>query len=134
MSKLFVLALLGLATAKTNPRDFASLCSSDECPAGWRNIEGDCVLFMSGWDEARAREVCRENRAEYMEYVLMKFDSDSATRHSLPVCLVRREYQCQCGRPNRETRIVGGVHVEKNEYPWQGRVHYQINPILLKPF
>ena len=114
-------ALVGLATAQTDPRDFARLCSSGECPAGWREVEGDCVLFMSGWDEARAREECRENKAEYMEYVMMKFDSDSATRHILPVCLVKREYQCECGRPNREMKIVGGVNVEKNEYPWQGK-------------
>ena len=92
-----MLALLGLATAKTNPRDFADLCTSGECPAGWREIDGDCVLFMSGWDKARAMEECRENRAEYRDYVLLRENSDSATRHSLPVCLVRRETQCQCG-------------------------------------
>ena len=116
-------ALVGLATAQTDPRDFARLCSSGECPAGWREVEGDCVLFMSGWDEARAREECRENKADYMEYVMMKSDSDFAIQHILPVCLVRREYQCQCGRPNRKTLIVGGDNVEKNEYPWQGKVH-----------
>ena len=89
MRIIYLLALLGLAMAKTNPRDFADLCTSGECPAGWREVDGDCVLFMSGWDEARAREECRENRAEYMEYVMMKFDSDSVTRHPLPVCVVK---------------------------------------------
>ena len=86
-------------------------------------MEGNCVKFMSGWDEARAREECEVNRAEYMEYVMMKFVSDSAIQHSLPVCVVKREYQCQCGRPNTAMRIVGGRHVEKNEYPWQGKAH-----------
>ena len=119
-----LLALLGLAMAKTNPRDFARLCTDNECPAGWRFVDGDCVKFMSGWDEVRAREECEEIRAEYMEYVMMKFVSDSAIQHSLPVCVVKREYQCQCGRPNREMKIVGGENVEKNEYPWQGTVHY----------
>ena len=121
---LHLLALLGLVMAKTNPRDFANLCTTGECPAGWRLVEGDCVLFMSGWDEARAREECEENRAEYMEYVMMKFVSDSAIQHSLPVCVVKRKTQCQCGRPNRATRIVDGENVEKNEYPWQGTVHF----------
>ena len=93
---LHLLALVGLATAKTNPRDFASLCTDNECPAGWRLVEGDCIKFMSGWDGARAREECEEIRAEYMEYVMMKFDSDSAARHSLPVCLLSRE------KPGRE--------------------------------
>ena len=68
---LLLMALLGLATAKTNPRDFARLCTDNECPAGWRLVDGDCVKFMSGWDEVRAREECEENRAEYMEYVMM---------------------------------------------------------------
>ena len=115
------MALLGLAMADTDPRDFAHLCSSGKCPAGWREVEGDCVLFMSGWDKARAMEECRENRAEYRDYVLLTGNSDSATRHSLPVCLVKREYQCQCGRANRLRKIVGGVNAEKNEYPWQGK-------------
>ena len=118
---LQVSALLGLATARTDPKEFASLCTTGECPAGWRLVEGDCVKFMSGWDEARAREVCRENRAEYRDYVFLTEDSDSATRHSLPVCLVKKEYQCQCGRPNRISKIVGGITAEKNEYPWQGK-------------
>ena len=117
-----MLALLGLAMADTDPRDFDRLCTRDECPSDWRNINGDCVLFMSGWDEARAREVCRENRAEYRDYLFLTEDSDSATRHSLPVCLVKKDFQCRCGRPNREVKIVGGVTAEKNEYPWQGKV------------
>ena len=100
-----MLALLGLAMADTDPWAFDRLCTRDECPSDWRNIDGDCVLFMSGWDEARAREVCRENRAEYRDYVFLTEDSDSATRHSLPVCLVKKEYQCQCGRANRLNKI-----------------------------
>ena len=106
MLLLCLLVPLGLAMAYTDPRDFARLCGSGgECPAGWRTVEGDCLLFMSGWEEGSAREVCRGLRAEYEEWVMMREESDSATRHSLPVCLVRRETQCQCGRPNRETNI-----------------------------
>ena len=110
--------LLGQVMAATDPRDFARLCDSGECPAGWREVGGDCVRFMSGWDQARAREVCRENGAEYSEY------RNSANRNSLPVfCVVRRRTQCGCGQPNREVRIVKGVDAERNEYPWQGKVH-----------
>ena len=126
MRRLHLLALLGLAMADTDPWAFDRLCTRDECPSDWRNIDGDCILFMSGWDEARAREVCRENRAEYRDYVFLTEDSDSATRHSLPVCLVKKEYQCQCGRPNRISKIVGGVTADKNEYPWQGKFRINI--------
>ena len=126
MLSLYLLTVVGLVVvvAATDPHDFSRLCSSPapggECPAGWRNVGGDCVKFMSGWDQAKAQEVCREERAEYTEFVMMREETDSAARHSLPVCLVRRETQCQCGRTNRETKLVGGVKAEKNEYPWQG--------------
>ena len=76
--------------------------------------------MFAGWDQTKAKEVCREERAEYTEFVMMREETDSAARHSLPVCLVRRETQCKCGRTNRISRIVGGNDVEKNEYPWQG--------------
>ena len=75
-----LLVLLGLAKAYTDTRDFGHLCSNGEC---WNNINGDFIMF-AGWEETKAREVCRENRAEYTEY-------------SLPVCLVRRETQGRSG-------------------------------------
>ena len=118
---LCLLVPLGLAMADTDPRDFARLCDSEECPSGWKKVDAGCILF-AGWEEVSAREVCRENRAEYSEWVMMREESDSATRHSLPVCLVRRETQCQCGRPNRQSYIAGGTTVEPNEYPWQVRL------------
>ena len=128
MLSLYLLTVVGLVVvAATDPHDFSRLCSSPapggECPAGWRNVGGDCLKFMSDWDQAKAKEVCREERAEYTEFVMMREDTDSAVRYSLPVCLMRRETQCQCGRTNREARgkIVGGVEAERNEYPWQGR-------------
>ena len=112
MLVLCLLVLIGLATADTDPRDFSRLCSSGECPSGWKKVESGCIMF-AGWEEVRAREVCRENRAEYSEWVMMREESDSATRHSLPVCLVRRETQCQCGRPNRDFNIAGGNKTEE---------------------
>ena len=124
---LHLLAVVGLVVvvAATDPHDFSRLCSSPapggECPAGWRNVGGDCVKFMVKFrDQAKAKEVCREEGAEYEEFLFMS-NSDSAAQHLLPVCLVRRETQCQCGRTNREAKIVGGVKAEKNEYPWQGK-------------
>ena len=114
------MVLLGLAMADTNPMDFARLCSSDECPTDWKNIDGDCFMF-AGWEETRAREVCKENNAEYRDNFLLRENSDSATSHSVSVCVVRRETQCDCGRPNRVSKIVGGVEADKNEYPWQGK-------------
>ena len=115
MTILYLLTVVGLVVvAATDPHDFSRLCSSPapggECPAGWRNVDGDCLKFMSGWDQAKAKEVCREERAEYIEFLFLP-----------PVCLVRRETQCQCGRTNSVTKTVGGVEIEKKEYPWEGK-------------
>ena len=113
MFSLLLLVLLGLAGADTDPRDFSRLCASPapggECPAGWTNVEGDCIMF-AGWDKTRAQEMCREERAEYIEFLFLP-----------PICLVRRETQCQCGRTNSVTKTVGGVEIEKKEYPWEGK-------------
>ena len=97
MKRLHLLALLGLAMADTNPMDFARLCSSGECPTDWKNIDGDCFMF-AGWEETRAREVCKENNAEYRDNFLLRENSDSATSHSVSVCVVRRETQCKQGK------------------------------------
>ena len=111
MLSLYLLTVVGLVVvAATDPG----------CPAGWKNVGGDCIMF-AGWDQTKAKEVCREERAEYTEFVMMREETNSAARHSLPVCLVRRETQCQCGRTNIETKTVGGVETEKKEYPWEGK-------------
>ena len=62
MLSLYLLTVVGLVVvAATDPHDFSRLCSSPapggECPAGWRNVGGDCIMFMSSWDQAK--EVCR---------------------------------------------------------------------------
>ena len=126
MLSLYLLTVVGLVVvAATDPHDFSRLCSSPapggECPAGWRNVGGDCLKFMSGWDKAKTKEVCREEGAEYSEYLLMSEYSDSAAQHLLPVCLVRRDTQCQCGRTNIKSCTTLGVEIEKKEYPWEGK-------------
>merc|ERR1711988_316211 len=122
MLSLYLLTVVGLVVvAATDPHDFSRLCSSPapggECPAGWRNVGGDCLKSMSGWDPAKAKEVCREDRAEYIEFLFLP-----------PVCLVRRETQCQCGRINSVTKTVFGVPIEKKEYPWEVRLSTSRDP------
>ena len=85
MLLLCLLTLLGLAEADHGP-----LCGGD-CPADWKKVEGDCVMFLYGWEELSARQVCRGLKAKYSEFFLSRSHSDSATRHSLPVCLLRGE-------------------------------------------
>merc|ERR1711988_1430978 len=122
MLSLYLLTVVGLVVvAATDPRDFSRLCSSPapggECPAGWRNDGGDCLKFMSGWDQAKTQQGYREERAEYIEFLFL-----------LPVCLVRRETQCQCGRINSVTKTVFGVPIEKKEYPWEVRLSTSRDP------
>jgi len=122
MLSLSLLTVVGLVVvAATDPHDFSRLCSSPapggECPAGWRNVGGDCLKFMSGWDQAKAKEVCREEGAEYIDFLFL-----------LPVCLVRRETQCQCGRTNSVTKTEFGVEIEKEEYPWEVRLSTSRDP------
>jgi len=85
MLYLCLLAGLGLALADTSP-----LCGGD-CPADWKKVEGDCVMFLYGWEEDSARQVCRGLEAEYSEFFISRSDSNNATHHSLPVCLLSRE-------------------------------------------
>ena len=85
---LCLLTVLGLAQANT------------DCPAGWRAVEDDCIMF-AGWEEDTARQVCRGLEAEYSEFFLSR--SDSASRHSLPVCLLRRE------TPDREPGMISVI-------------------------
>ena len=86
---LCLLAVLGLSQADPSP-----LCGGD-CPTDWKKVEGDCVMFLYGWEEDSARQVCRGLEAEYSEFFLSRSDSDSASRHSLPVCLLRGETPTQ---------------------------------------
>ena len=106
-----LVTVLGLAMADTNP-----LCGGGECPAGWMNVEGDCVMFMSGWEEDSARQVCRGLKAEFSEFIISRSDSDSATRHSLPVCLLRRETQ------GREAAL----HVYRTIYIYLRTIWWQV--------
>ena len=94
MSILYLLTVVGLVVvAATDPNDIFELCSSKltgECPAGWKNVRRNCFKF-AGWDQAKAKEMCREEGAEYKEF------SDSAGLYLLSVCLLRRKTQCKSG-------------------------------------
>ena len=71
------------------------LVSGHDCSAGWMNVEGDCLMFMSGWEEDSARQVCGGLEAEFSEFFISRSDSDNASSHSLPVCLLRKEKPSQ---------------------------------------
>ena len=83
---LCLLTVLGMALADTG-----RFCDSGECPAGWRNVGAAGCIMFAGWEEVSARQVCRGLGAEYSDWLMMSEESDSANRHSLPVCLHRRE-------------------------------------------
>ena len=127
MLRLCLLAIAGLAMADTDPGrgggDLGEfdICPDDKCLDGWMKVENKCVMFMSGWDEERAREECRENKADYMEYFISR---DKSVFSSLSVCVVPRERQCECGRSNviGSDLITGGKNARKNEFPWMARL------------
>ena len=82
-----------MVVVATDTHDIFELCSSElskECLPGWKNVRGNCFKF-AGWDQAKAKELCREEGAEYEEY------SDSAGLYLLSVCLERKETRCKAG-------------------------------------
>jgi len=96
---LCLLTVLGLALADTEfLNSVASECQI-EIPQYFnftdlplvKKVGGDCVMFLSDLEEVNAREFCKAWKAEYSEFFLSHSDSDNATRHSLPVCLLSRE-------------------------------------------
>merc|ERR1712038_787815 len=107
---LCLLTVLGLALADTEfLNSVASECqieipqyfNSSDLPLV-KKIGADCVLFLSDLEEVNAREFCKAWKAEYSEFFLSRSDSDNATRHSLPVCLLSRE------TPRKALIISGG--------------------------
>ena len=103
MPSLYLLAVVVLVEAVTNlTKDFSRLCSG-ECPANWTYVGFGCAL-VPGNDLEKAREVCREERAEYTRF----FTLEDEIPVIKPICLVERETQCQCGRKT------------KKKYPWRG--------------
>ena len=134
MKRLHLLALLGLAMADTDLRDLTRFCNTGQCPDYWQgNKHGDCFIILHSphLNEARAWDYCAENFAEYRDR--------NRTGHFLPGCIMRRKIQCHCGKTLRKNRgkVMGGVDVQKNEYPWQGKVHpyrlkstYKLNAFL----
>ena len=56
-----------------------------------KKVGADCVMFLSDLEEVNAKEFCRAWKAEYSEFFISRSDSDNATHHSLPVCLLSRE-------------------------------------------
>jgi len=100
---LCLLTVLGLALADTEfLNSVASECqieipqyfNSSDLPLV-KKIGADCVMFLSDLEEVNAREFCRAWKAEYSEFFLSRSDSDNASRHSLPVCLLSRETPSQ---------------------------------------
>ena len=49
----------------TSPWDFAALCETGQCPAGWIREEESCVINMVGLEETAAREKCGRFRGDF---------------------------------------------------------------------
>ena len=53
------------STVSTSPWDFAGLCETGECPAGWNREEESCVINLIGLEETVAREECGKYRGDF---------------------------------------------------------------------
>ena len=69
---LFLCLLTALGLAMADP----DLVCGGDCPADWKKVEGDCVMFLYGWEELSARQVCRGLKAVYSEFFISRSDSD----------------------------------------------------------
>ena len=49
----------------TSPWDFAGLCETGQCPAGWNKEGESCVLDLIGLEESAAREECGKYRGDF---------------------------------------------------------------------
>ena len=89
---LCLLTVLGLAlnsVASECQIEIPQYFNSTDLPLV-KKVGADCVMFLSDLEEVNAKEFCRAWKAEYSEFFISRSDSDSATRHSLPVCLLRK--------------------------------------------
>ena len=49
----------------SSPWDFAALCETGQCPAGWNTEEVSCELNMEDLEETAARERCAKYRGDF---------------------------------------------------------------------
>ena len=54
-----------LTDNSTSPWDFAALCETGQCPAGWNTEEENCIFNMNGLEETVARERCGKYRGDF---------------------------------------------------------------------
>ena len=53
------------SSVSTSPWEFADLCETGQCPAGWNREEESCVINLIGLQESVAREECGKYRGDF---------------------------------------------------------------------
>ena len=54
-----------MCSVSSSPWEFAGLCKTGHCPAGWNREEESCVINLIGLEETVAREECGKYRGDF---------------------------------------------------------------------
>ena len=74
----------------TSPWDFADLCETGQCPAGWNTEEESCSLNMEDLEETEAKERCAKHRGVLVTATQGKYECKGGPNYSELFRIIKR--------------------------------------------